>query len=91
MLLDFEIFRWAVVEQQGTMVSGAGDWPFTRQYRNTTAYIYFIEQQIRWGLGWALGLLAWGGFAWAVLRGFGGKIRAGEAIVLAWLSTIFWP
>ena len=46
-LLDFENFKRAVLDEQGNMVSGVADFPFTRQYRNTTAYWYFIEQQLR--------------------------------------------
>ena len=56
-LLDFENFQRAVLDEQGNMVSGVADFPFTRQYRGTTPYLYFIDQQIRWGMGWALGLL----------------------------------
>ncbi len=57
-LLDFENFNRAVIEEQGNMVSGLADFPFTRQYRGTWAYWYFIDQQLRWGMGWPLGLLA---------------------------------
>jgi hypothetical protein len=53
---------------QGRMVRGAGDVPFTRQYSDTLPYLYFIEMQLRWGMGWALGLLAFGGFGWAIWR-----------------------
>ena len=88
-LLDWEYFQWAVLDQQGDMVSGVADWPFTRQYRNTVAYIYFIEQQVKWGLGWPLGILAFVGFGWALLRAIGGHLRPGEAIVLAWLVPYF--
>ncbi|RME47658.1 MAG: phospholipid carrier-dependent glycosyltransferase, partial [Caldilineae bacterium] len=45
-LLDFDNFRQAVLKEQGDMVSGVADLPFTRQYRNTPAYLYFIEQQV---------------------------------------------
>ena len=51
---------------QGSMVRGAGDIPFTRQYSGTLPYLYFVEMQLRWGMGWPLGLLAFGGFGWAI-------------------------
>ena len=53
---------------QGGMVRGEGDVPFTRQYSGTLPYLYFIEMQLRWGMGWPLGLLAFGGFGWIVWR-----------------------
>ncbi len=67
-VLDWENFAQATLIEQGAMVRGVADWPFTRQYRNTTPYLYFIEQQVRWGLGWPLGLVALAGTAYAVSR-----------------------
>lgn len=66
-VLDWENFAQATLVEQGQMVRGVADFPFTRQYRNTTPYIYFIEQQVQWGLGWPLGLLALGGTLAAVV------------------------
>jgi len=57
-ILDWENFSQATLVEQGRMVRGVADMPFTRQYRNTTPYLYFIEQQFNWGLGWPLGALA---------------------------------
>ena len=51
---------------QGAMVRGQSDLGFTRQYDGTWPYLYPIEMQLRWGMGWALGLLAFIGFAWAI-------------------------
>ena len=48
------------------MVRGESDLGFTRQYAGTWPYIYPIEMQLRWGMGWPLGLLAFAGFAWAI-------------------------
>ena len=57
-VLDWKNFLLATLVEQGRMVRGIADFPFTRQYRNTTPYLYFIEQQVRWGLWWPLGLVA---------------------------------
>ena len=51
---------------QGGMVRGDSDIPFTRQYSGTVPYLYFVEMQLRWGMGWPLGLLAFGGLGWAI-------------------------
>lgn len=52
---------------QGAMVRGSSDIPFTRQYLGTTPYLYFIEMQARWGMGWPLALAAFAGLAWQLL------------------------
>jgi len=57
-VLDWKNFLLATLVEQGRMVRGIADFPFTRQYRNTTPYLYFIEQQVRWGLWWPLGVVA---------------------------------
>lgn len=57
-ILDWESFIRATLVEQGRMVRGIADFPFTRQYRNTTPYLYFLEQQLAWGLWWPLGAVA---------------------------------
>ena len=50
-VLDWPRFVKATLVDQGQMVRGVADFPFTRQYRNTLPYIYFVQQQVQWGLG----------------------------------------
>ncbi len=88
-LLDFGAFFIAVVKEQGAMVRGVADMPFTRQYRGTLPYVYFIEQQLRWGMGWLLGIVSFAGLGWVIIRAFTRRIRIGELIVLAWLIPYF--
>ena len=57
-ILDWESFIRATLVEQGRMVRGIADMPFTRQYRNTMPYLYFLEQQLAWGLWWPLGAVA---------------------------------
>ncbi|MCQ3979001.1 MAG: hypothetical protein DPW09_36730, partial [Anaerolineae bacterium] len=90
-LLDFENFKRAVIDEQGNMVSGIADFPFTRQYRHTPAYWYFIEQQLRWGMGWPLGLLAFAGTLWVIFKALRGRALPGEWIILAWIVLYFGP
>jgi YYY domain-containing protein len=89
--LDFDNFWQAVVKEQGDMVSGVADFPFTRQYRGTPAYLYFVWQQIRWGMGWPLGLLAFAGLAWVLIRAILGRASPGEWILLSWVVLYFGP
>jgi hypothetical protein len=52
------------ISGQGSMVRGKFMPVFTRQYIGTPAYIYPIEMQLRWGMGFGLGFLAFAGLAW---------------------------
>ena len=88
-VLDWVSFIQATLVEQGRMVRGVADFPFTRQYRNTVPYLYFIEQQVVWGLGWPLGLAALAGSAWAVGKAVFYRARAGELIVWAWVVPYF--
>ena len=88
-VLDWVSFIQATLVEQGRMVRGVADFPFTRQYRNTVPYLYFIEQQVVWGLGWPLGLAAAAGSAWALGKAVLNRARDGELIVWAWVVPYF--
>ena len=67
-LLDWSRFLGDVTEQS-EMVRRIRDYPYTRQYVDTAAYWYQVRQLATWGLGWPLGVVAWGGLLYASLRG----------------------
>jgi 4-amino-4-deoxy-L-arabinose transferase-like glycosyltransferase len=56
------------VSNQSAMVRGSAQFPFTRQYEGTTPFLYFVEMQLRWGMGLLLGIAAWGGAVWLLGR-----------------------
>jgi 4-amino-4-deoxy-L-arabinose transferase-like glycosyltransferase len=56
------------VGRQSVMVSGSDIFPFTRQYEGSWPYLYHIEMQLRWGMGWSLGVVAFVGWFWLVGR-----------------------
>jgi YYY domain-containing protein len=87
-LLDLKSYLVRIGEQ-GQMVRGKLDYPYTRQYRGTTPFVYHIEQQLRWGMGWALGIVAFTGLAWATVRLLRRKSPPGEAVILAWVLPYF--
>ena len=64
MFLDWEVFR-ADVAEQSEMVRRIRDYPFTRQYADTTPYLYHVRQLAVFGLGLATGS---GGLGGAGLR-----------------------
>ena len=84
-VLDWQSFSQATLVEQGRMVRGVADFPFTRQYRNTTPYLYFIDQQVRWGLGLPLGLLTLAGTLFAVL----GLLRVLYAMAATAIGRLF--
>ena len=79
------------------MVRGTADFPFTRQYRNTIPYLYFIQQQVVWGMGLPLGLIALAGSGWALVkvllqRAQGGRVdRLGVGSSYFGITGVFWP
>jgi YYY domain-containing protein len=88
-ILDWPNFVQAVIREQGGMVRGIADFPFTRQYRGTTPYVYFIVQQLRWGMGLPLGLVAFLGLAWVLVRAVLRRTQPGELILLSWIVPYF--
>jgi len=87
--LDWGSFVEAVIKEQGAMASGRADMPFTRQYRGTIPYLYHIEQQLRWGMGWPLGIVAFLGLGWVLVRTLLRRARPGELIMLSWIVPYF--
>jgi 4-amino-4-deoxy-L-arabinose transferase-like glycosyltransferase len=64
--LDLSSCYLANIFSQGSMVRGRSDLGFTRQYDGTLPYLYPIEMQLRWGMGWPLGLVAFTAFVWII-------------------------
>ena len=80
--LDWGRFFDNVVEQS-EMVRRIMDYPYTRQYVDTTPYLYQVRQLATWGLGWPLGIVAWAGLLYVSLRGM--RLGFGLAyLVLGW-------
>ena len=82
MFLDWDRFYADVVEQS-EMVRRIRDYPYTRQYIDTTPYWYQVRQLAAWGLGWPLGIVAWAGLLYVSLRGM--HLRFGLSyLVIGW-------
>lgn len=43
-------------QQQSQMADDAWIFPYTRQYVGTLPYLYHLEQIVKWGLGWGVGI-----------------------------------
>ncbi len=86
-ILDFDAFSAGIAEQ-GTMVRGIADYPYTRQYIDTPALLYQIKHTILWATGLPLGLVAYCGFGlflWRIARHRQGM----ELLILAWVGPYF--
>ncbi|MCP4543200.1 MAG: phospholipid carrier-dependent glycosyltransferase [Chloroflexi bacterium] len=87
-LLEFSAF-WRNVGTQSSIVRGVLDVPYTRQFHGTWAYVYPIVQQLRWGMGWPLGLVAFAGLAYAVWQAVREPPRRAEWVLLVWVVPGF--
>ncbi|MCX7840451.1 MAG: glycosyltransferase family 39 protein, partial [Anaerolineae bacterium] len=70
------------------LVAGRQDYPPGHQWTNRPAYIFPLQNMILWGLGPALGLAAWAGFALALYR----LIRYREwqhLLIVTWVGITF--
>ena len=90
--MPYAFLDWATylgdVGEQWLMSQRALDYPYTRQYENTTPYLYFARQLGVWGLGLPLGLAALGGLllsGWMALR----HGNRGDVLLLSWVVPIF--
>jgi hypothetical protein len=85
-LVAFPVF-WANVAREAAIAQGLLDVPYTRQFHATWPYVYPLVQQLRWGMGWPLGLIAFGGLVCGAWRAVRQPPRRAEWVLLAWV----WP
>jgi hypothetical protein len=87
-LLSFPTF-WRNVAREAAVARGLLDVPYTRQFHATWPYVYPVLQQLRWGMGWPLGVAAFGGFAWNVWRAVRRPVSTAEWVLVAWAIPFF--
>ncbi len=76
------------IGNEGEMVRRIADFPYTRQYIDTTPYLYHVQQFALWGVGLPLGILMWAGFAFSI----GVALRRRDPrhlLMLAWVAPYF--
>lgn len=86
-IIDWNNFIKRIVDE-GNMVRGIADLPYTRQYINTPAYLYQIWHTSVWGLGIPLGVVAFGGLVWGTVRA-ALRRRQEEILLLSWTLVYF--
>ena len=85
--LDWHRFLGDAIEQS-EMVRGIRDYPYTRQYIDTTPYWYQLRQLATWGLGLPLGIVAWGGLTAMTLYSIARR-RKENILLLSWVIPYF--
>ncbi len=93
-LLDMVTFVADITYQADNVARTAGIVPFTVQYVDTPAFLYELRQTTFWGFGLPLGIAAWGGVVyWLVRESVGalreGRMNIGQAMLLAWALPNF--
>jgi len=83
-LLSFPTF-WRNVARESAVARGLLDVPYTRQFHAAWPYVYPVLQQLRWGMGWPLGLIIFGGLAVFVWRAVRRPLSSPAWVVLAWM------
>ncbi|MBI2866197.1 MAG: glycosyltransferase family 39 protein, partial [Chloroflexi bacterium] len=86
-LLDWSTYL-GDIRRESAMAQRAIDLPYTRQYIGTTAYLYPLEQLLKWGMGLPLGLAALGGLAFGLWRGLARRQWA-DLLLLSWIVPYF--
>ena len=76
-----EFLYWNLRELD--IVRNAGSVPYTVQYIETPKLLYELRQTVAWGLGYPLGLLAWGGLLAAVVINLR-RPGWGQLLILLW-------
>lgn len=87
-LLSFPML-WRNVARESAIARGLLDVPYTRQFHGTWPYVYPVLQQMRWGMGWPLGVTAFTGFFCAVWRAVRKPVTAAEWVLVAWAMPFF--
>ncbi len=76
-----EFLYWNLREIE--VVRNAGWVPYTVQYIGAPKLLYELRQTVTWGLGYPLGLLAWGGFLATIVINLR-RPRWGQVLILLW-------
>ncbi|HEV8192563.1 MAG TPA: DUF2298 domain-containing protein, partial [Ktedonobacterales bacterium] len=86
-LIDWSNFQAQVSEQ--TMLSqGKLDYPYVRQFADTTPYLYELRQMLLFALGVPLALMAFAGIIWATTQALR-KLDNDWLVVVSWTLVYF--
>jgi len=87
MFLDFSTY-FSHVSEQSKMVRGTLDFPYTRQYYDTDAFLYPISQLFKWGLGPFVSIFAYIGLFYFLILSLKNKSILG-LLIFSWFIPYF--
>ena len=87
-LNGMEFVGW--ITREADIARNAGIVPYTKQYIDTTPFLYELKQSSVWGLGLPLGIVAWGGLLFTLIFTAYQLIKRGvllraQVLFLAWV------
>ena len=86
-IIDYANFK-RQVDEQTALSQGLLDYPYVRQYADTTPYLYPLRQLLLFNMGLPLGLLGLGGFVWACAQVWR-RLESDWAIIVLWIAAYF--
>ncbi len=86
-IIDYRTFLGDVGEQS-EMVRRIRDFPFTRQYIDSTPYLYHVRQLAVWGMGVPAGIVIWGGLLFSVASALFRRAPK-HMLLLSWVLPYF--
>ncbi|MEC7837952.1 MAG: DUF2298 domain-containing protein [Chloroflexota bacterium] len=87
MFLDFSTY-FSHINEQSKMVRGLLDFPYTRQYYETTSFVYPLVQIFKWGLGPVLSIFAFLGLIYFLIFSIRNKLLLG-IVIFSWFIPYF--
>ena len=86
-ILDFRHYAMNIADQ-GAMVRGTWQVPYTQQFAGTLPYLYQGEQLLLWGMGVPLALFAFAGLGWQTWKLVRLRMSGEEVVILAWVLPV---
>ncbi|MFQ5924454.1 MAG: glycosyltransferase family 39 protein [Dehalococcoidia bacterium] len=86
--IDWKGFVAETIWVRDAVVTRASDLPWTRQFINTTPYLYQIRHLSVWGMGLPLALAAWGGLLFTLATAIKRR-RKSDLLLLSWILPFF--
>lgn len=86
--IDWNSFRADSNFVRDVIMTRTTDMPWTRQFIDTTPYLYQIRHLSIWGMGLPLAAAAWGGLLFAIAMAVKQR-RKSDLLLLAWIIPFF--
>lgn len=86
--IDWKGFVTDTIFVRDAVITRASDLPWTRQFINTTPYLYQIRHLSIWGMGLPLAVAAWGGLLFSLAIAIRRRHKS-DLLLLSWMLPLF--